>query len=257
MIIAGVRRPAVLVALALLASTRPAFAYRPFDGTDAEVAKRGELELEVGTLGYLHGRDGSAVAPMQVVNFGPAPRVELVLGGRPFVPAYGAAGDRLALVDTSASIKSVLREGVLQDARGPSIALELAVLLPTINGDPGWGAGAALIISERVSVLTLHLNLQLTRTRAENADGVADLIAEGPPLFADTRPVAELSLEHEFTATTTAAALVGFISQVSERFSLDAATRFAASGRDRVFEIRGGFTCDIDLLGAPEPHRDE
>ena len=244
-------------AFALVASTRPAFAYRPFDGTDADVAKRGELELEVGTLGYLHGRDGAAVAPMQVINFGPAPRVELVLGGRPFIPAYRATGDRFALVDTSASIKSVLREGVLQDKRGPSVALELDAFLPTINGEPGWGAGAALIISERVSVLTLHLNLQLARTRAENADGIADLIAEGPELFARTRPVAEVSLEHEFSATTTAAALVGFIAQVSEGFSFDAATRFAASGRDRVLEIRGGFTCDIDLLGTAEPHRDQ
>ena len=71
MIIAGVRRPAVLVAFALIASTRTALAYRPFDGTDADVAPRGELELEIGTVGYLHGRDGTAVAPMQVVNFGP------------------------------------------------------------------------------------------------------------------------------------------------------------------------------------------
>jgi len=252
-----VRRLAVLVAFGLMASTRTALAYRPFDGTDADVAKRGELELEIGTVGYLHGRDGTAVAPVQVVNFGPTDRVELVLAGRPFVPAYGAAGERFALVDTEASIKGVLREGVLQGRRGPSIALELGALLPTLNGEPGWGAAAALIVSERVSFLTLHLNVQATRTRAANADGIVDLIAEGPPIFARTRPVAELSLEHEFGVTRTAAALVGLISQVSERFALDGAARFAASGRDHVLEIRGGFTWDIDLLGAAEPHRDE
>jgi hypothetical protein len=67
--------------------------------------------------------------------------------------------------------------------------------------------------------------------------------------------VAELSLEREFNVTSTAAALVGFISEISERFSLDGATRFARSGHDRVFEIRGGFTWDIELARF-EPPRD-
>lgn len=244
-------------ALALLGWTTTAAAYRPFDGTDADVAKRGELELEVGTLGYVHGRDGAYVGPVQVLNYGPIDRVELVLGARPVVPAYRATSDRFALADTVASVKSVLREGVLQDARGPSIALELDAFLPTLNGEPGWGAGAALIISERVSFLTLHLNLQVARTRAENADGIADLILEGPPLLGRTRPVAELSFEHEFNARSTAVGLLGFISQVTERFSADIAARYALSGRDRTFELRGGFTCDIDLLSADTPHRDE
>jgi hypothetical protein len=244
-----VYRRSLLLALAFVGWARPAEAYRPFDGTDGGVAGLGELELEVGTLGYLRARDGSTYfGPSQVINFGPVRRVELVLEGRPLVPAFQATGPRFALVDTTASVKGVLREGVLQDRAGPSIALELNALLPTFHAEAGAGASAALIVSERVAFSMLHLNLELQRSRAEHADVIADLIAEGPALFAHTRPVAELSFEHEFSVAGTWAALLGFIAQVSESFAPDAAVRFAVSGPSRLLEIRGGFTWDIALV---------
>src|SRR5690348_13709522 len=60
-----------------------AWAYRPFDSTDAEVAKPGELEFEIGPVGYLVAEgERFLVAPAIIGNAGLVDRVELVLEGR-------------------------------------------------------------------------------------------------------------------------------------------------------------------------------
>ena len=61
---------------------RAALAYRPFDGTDADVAERGEFELELGPLGYFRlGGTNFLIVPGAVLNYGILPRTELVLQG--------------------------------------------------------------------------------------------------------------------------------------------------------------------------------
>src|SRR5258707_13470708 len=63
--------------------SEPAFAFRPFDGTDAAVAALGELELELGPTGVR--RDGSErtlVAPAMAFNLGLAVDWEAVLQGQ-------------------------------------------------------------------------------------------------------------------------------------------------------------------------------
>src|SRR5207253_9284581 len=63
-----------------LCAAPASFAYRPFDGTDAAVAGRGELEIELGPAGLLRiGPDRFLVAPALIVNLGFADRWELVL----------------------------------------------------------------------------------------------------------------------------------------------------------------------------------
>jgi hypothetical protein len=62
-----------------------ALAYRPFDSTDADVAKPLELELEFGPLDYLVVGKGSWLAPNLVVNLGAVPGIELVLEGQQFI----------------------------------------------------------------------------------------------------------------------------------------------------------------------------
>lgn len=47
-----------VIALCLIASSGPAWAYRPFDGTDAAVAAPGEVEIELQPAGRL--RDGGS-----------------------------------------------------------------------------------------------------------------------------------------------------------------------------------------------------
>src|SRR5258705_9967854 len=150
------------IASCLAAAASSAFAYRPFDSTDADVAKAGEFELELGPVGSL--RDGANkywVARAIVANFGIKDGYELVLPGQrqqlregePDVPST-------SVVNTGVFIKQVLRRGVLQDAEGPSVATEYGLLLPTLNGEHGTGFSWAGIVSQRWALATVHLNTE-------------------------------------------------------------------------------------------------
>jgi hypothetical protein len=58
-----------VIALCLIASSGPAWAYRPFDGTDAAIAAPGELEIELQPAGRLReGGNTTMVAPATVVR---------------------------------------------------------------------------------------------------------------------------------------------------------------------------------------------
>lgn len=48
-----------------------ASAYRPFNSTDAAVAERGQVEIELGPVGFVkEGPDRSLAAPSLVLNWG-------------------------------------------------------------------------------------------------------------------------------------------------------------------------------------------
>ena len=143
------RRLCAALALAMLSV--PTLAYRPFDSTDAAVAAPGEFELELGPIGWLReGENSFRVAPAVVANFGLPWRSELVLEGQRQVALDPAAGEpKTSLVDTGVFVKTVVREGALQDARGPSVAMEYGVLLPEVHGQSGTGASVAGIVSQR------------------------------------------------------------------------------------------------------------
>ncbi|MCL2451104.1 MAG: hypothetical protein FWD17_19330, partial [Polyangiaceae bacterium] len=68
-----------LVAVLLVAWPADAQAYRPFDGTDADVAELHEWELEIQTVGYARSKEARFFEPGGVINYGLVPRVELVL----------------------------------------------------------------------------------------------------------------------------------------------------------------------------------
>src|SRR5207237_9597393 len=71
----------------------PAFAYRPFDGTDGDVAAVGEFELEVGPAHFLSSPEGRyIVAPATVLNLGVARGLELVVDFKDFVGLQSVAG---------------------------------------------------------------------------------------------------------------------------------------------------------------------
>jgi hypothetical protein len=130
--------PVALLA-ALLALSDPAFAYRPFDSTDADAAESGEIELELEPLGYLYTPDGRfIIAPDVVVNLGLREGYELVLEGRHRVRTRRAHDEpRSRVEDTGLFLKTIVRDGALQDAAGPSVALEFGALLPTVNHESG------------------------------------------------------------------------------------------------------------------------
>lgn len=243
------RRRAALAGLCALAAgivavwPLRASAYRPFDTTDAAVAAKGEMELELGPVGYVsEGSDRALVAPSLVLNWGFADRWEAVLEGRHVVGlGRNIQGQRLRVEDTALSLKGVLREGSLQEKTGLSVATELSALLPTLNGDPGAGAEGALIVSQRWPDLTVHATGAAAWTRAHTPGVLGGIILEGHDTWA-VRPVAEATVEWERDVPTTISGLLGTIWRVADGLSLDAGVRLAHAGGVNTTEIRAGLT---------------
>lgn len=225
-----------------------AAAYRPFDSTDAAVAKQGEAEIEFGFGHLTEGSTPSLIAPQLVLNLGLISRLELVFDGAGIIPLDAEPGSpRFRFEQTGLLLKGVIREGSLQAGSGPSLATEVGVLLPTVHGEPGSGASAALIGSQQWDALTVHLNGLAERTRAKNLGWFGGLIVEGPDRWV-VRPVGEVFVEDEGGSTPhSASALVGGIWRVRDAFALDLAFRAARIGDLAVYEARLGFTWDIGL----------
>ena len=234
----------VLALLALLPA--PAFAYRPFDATDAAVADKGELEVELGPLGYLRPPGANAlVVPNLVLNWGFSEGWELVLQGEGLVPLARKPGEpAYAIDDTYLLFKAILRKGCLQGREGLSVATEFGALLPTVNAQPGAGAEVTFIVSQRWPAVTLHLNGEVAYTRAHVLGLFGGLIVEGPDAW-EVRPVAELYLEGERFAPVVASGLAGAIWRAKDTLSFDAALRVARVGAGSVYEVRLGFTWDV------------
>jgi len=198
----------VLAALVFAVVASTAEAYRPFDGTDAAVADQGQIEVELGLPEYLREPAARAlIAPSLRLNYGFAPGWEAVVEGD---IAHGLAGGigGSRLIGTGAFLKTVLRDGTLQDKSGPSVATEFGLLLPGIRDENGAGASLAGIVSERWEWGTLHLNASVALTREQHADLFIGLIAEGPHDW-PVRPVAEVFYDRNIGSSQTRSALVG------------------------------------------------
>jgi hypothetical protein len=230
----------------------PALAYRPFDSTDADVAKQGDLELELGPVGGL--REGSRrirVEPALVANYGLEHERELVLEGRREVALDRDEGaPRSSLADTGLFVKQVLRQGVLQDAPGASVATEYGVLLPEVHGDRGTGASVAGIVSQRTEAATLHLDAALEWTREHEPGAFLGAILEGPHAWA-VRPVAELFGEQASGAPRTTSGLIGAIWRVRDGLALDVGVRRAHSAGETARELRIGLTWAFSVRKEP------
>jgi hypothetical protein len=238
----------VIVAGVLFSAS--AHAYRPFDGTDADVAETGHIELEIGPLGYLRAQHDSAlVFGNGVFNFGFIPRWELVIAGQ---GVYGldAMTPPPRFQNGSVFLKHTLREGTLQGEHGISLALEFGVLFPTSDA-PFVDAGlhACLIASYAWPHFVMHVNTWIER----GVDGQTDLflgtIFEGHQ-NARIRPVAEIFLDRH-GSDVQPSVLVGAILTVNDHLSFDAATRLAyvpstsVGGGASLFEVRAGLTWTI------------
>lgn len=232
----------VFGALLVMAQT-PAWAYRPFDGTDADVAKPGEFELELGPVGRL--REGGRrflVAPAVVANFGLPGERELVIEGQREVARQAEPDEpHSALVDDGVFIKQLLRKGALQEKSGPSVATEYGVLLPDVHGEHGAGLSLAGIVSQRVERVTVHLNGAFAYTRQHEPEAFLGAIVEGPAVWR-LRPVAEVFTERERAGERTDSALLGAIWRAREGLSFDAGIRSARAGAATVHELRIGLT---------------
>jgi len=237
---------------AMCGGAAPAFAYRPFDGTDAAVAEPGQVEVELQPAGRLQeGSQSFLVAPGMVVNFGLTKGLEAVFEGRLLTPL--SSSEPPNLTDAGAFLKYVVRSGVLQDKSGPSIATEFGVLFPETTGDSHVGASWAGIISQRWDWGTVHFNVQTQFNREQHADLFVSVIVEGPHKW-KVRPVAEVFYEDNVGSAQTYSALVGLIWQVRDDLSFDVAVREASVNGRAVNELRAGLTfafpLDQPMMGA-------
>jgi hypothetical protein len=245
-----------IIVVCLIAWSGSAWAYRPFDGTDAAVAAPGEVEIELQPAGPLReGGTTTLVAPATVVNYGLSEGWEAVFEGQGQTPL--SPSGPTSLTAAGAFLKHVLQPGSLQDKTGPSIATEFGVLLPDSTGGSGVGASLAGIVSQRWAWGTIHLNTAAALTRDHHADVFFGGIIEGPSKWT-VRPVAEFFYEEEFGQSETVSALIGLIWRVRDNLSFDVGLRHALTNGHPVNEIRAGLTFGFPLgpfAGGPSRSR--
>jgi hypothetical protein len=234
-----------VIALCLTSWSGPAWAYRPFDGTDAAVAAPGELEIELQPAGRLRENGSTTlVAPATVFNYGLSEGWEAVFEGQGQTPL--SPSGPTSLTAAGAFLKHVLQPGSLQDKIGPSVATEFGVLLPDSTGSSGVGASLAGIVSQRWDWGTIHLNAETAFTREHHADLFFGGIIEGPSKWT-IRPVAEFFYENEFGKSETLSALIGLIWRVRDDLSFDVGLRHAHTNGHPVNEVRAGLTFGFPL----------
>ena len=137
-------------------------------------------------------------------------------------------------------MKTVWRQGCLQDKDGPSFATEAGPL--TINDTKGFGAYVGGIVSTCPDeALIIHQNAEVQiLPQTFDLDLYGGAILEPPPSKYVIRPVAEFFVEHNFGGIQTYSALVGGIWQLSDKLALDAAIREALIAGKNVSEVRAG-----------------
>jgi opacity protein-like surface antigen len=245
----GPASPLVMLSAAatVALSASLAFAYRPFDGTDAAVADFKQIEIEFQPFGWQgDASQKTLIAPAMRFNWGFAERWELVVEGQLETPL--SPGGVSSLTANGAFLKYVVKPGVLQEQTGVSIATEFGALLPDVNGDRGTGLSWAGIVSQRWDWGTVHLNAETNLTRDQHGEAFLSVILEGPAKWT-VRPVAEVFYDKVWTQAETYSGLVGGIWQVRDNLSFDAAYRYGVVNRQPVNEIRVGLTFAFGVEG--------
>jgi hypothetical protein len=237
-----------LCACACLAP-RPARAYRPFDGTDAHVAEPHLFELELGPVSYARmGNDRSLIAPQVTLNYGTGSGFEFSLEGQGVMLMHPEPeSDAPRLQDAGIGLKKVLRQGVLQEQKGPSIAAGAAVDVPS-RGQSHAAFGAGLTVSQSLSSLgtMLHLNAELSRTQEQRSERFVGVILEAPEEW-PVRPVGELSWERVGDEVAVRGLLVGLIWQTRQGLAVDAAVKTLDAGGEHGLELRSGLTWHMQV----------
>src|SRR2546425_871702 len=137
----------------LLLMPWPARAYRPSSISDAAVADQRDVEIELGyfTLEQSKGENTFRI-PSLVLNYGAWKNTEIV---GEFRIERNPRGD-IDVVDPGLFLKTVLREGLLQEKPGVSFAIEAGLLLPsTVAGERSGGVEGIGVLSGQVAPLTL------------------------------------------------------------------------------------------------------
>jgi hypothetical protein len=237
-------RKLAFLLLGCLAWPSSAFAYRPFDSTDAAVADLGDFEIELSPVSFRHDGDGSAwISPAARLNYGFAQNWEIVLEGQAEHPEHG----RSTLIENALSLKTVLREGSLQDKTGLSIGAEGSVLLPGIHDQSGAGVGLTGIVGQRWEWGSVHVNLGGSRSREARGEIFFGTILEGPKDWS-VRPAAEFVYDREFGIMEKVSFLAALIWQASEKLAFDLGVRKARINSRPETEVRAGLTFAFSVV---------
>jgi hypothetical protein len=197
--------------LLLLVMPANGWAYRPFVSTDAAVADPHEVEIELGYFTLEHDTgENTFIIPSLVLNYGLRRDLEVV---GEFRLERAPTGD-IDLVDPGLSLKAVLKEGLLQEKPGLSVAVEAGPLLPsTRQGERRVGVEGIGIVSGKLAPFTFHVNLGggVDRTEAQPF-GIWGIISE-LPVRSNLRLVGEVAGESTKGALPNNSGLLGFIWQ--------------------------------------------
>jgi hypothetical protein len=235
-----VKRRLLLAFAFVLLFPAGAFAYRPFVSTDAAIADVHEIEIEVGyfNLERERGRN-NFVVPSVVLNYSFFPRIEAVAE---FVVREDAR-DRARVGDAALSLKTVLREGVLQEKDGASFALEAGPLLPGGAADERRAGFKGLaVLSGRLEPLTWHINLGGGVNRQSRGFLNWGVIGE-LPLHPRLRLVTEINGETVSHRAGASSGLFGAIWKAPWRnLFLDAGVRRGIAGSAPPWSFTAGLT---------------
>lgn len=156
------------------------FAYRPFVSTDAAVTKEGKWRYELGFFKISYDED-EIIAPSHRLIYGVLKNWEL---GHEFdVQVYKEGKGRDGeLKNPVVYLKSVVREGILQNQQRVSFGGIFAVLLPsTVEGERDVGLRGSALISGRISNWVYHLNVGGELDRKDfDPNGIWGVILEYP-----------------------------------------------------------------------------
>ena len=207
-------RPAVVlvtVFLLTIGHSTPAVGYRPFVSTDAAVIDPGEVEVELGYFNLEREDKGNVfVVPQVVVNYGMSQDWEVVGEFDVEKPPDAAA----KLVDPGLFLKGIIKEGILQQQEGVSIAIEAGPLLPSAASEQkGLGFEGIGILSGELHRFTYHINVGGGVDRQKTHPFVLWGVIGEISLLPSLRLVGEVSGENSKEKIPDNSALLGIIWQ--------------------------------------------
>lgn len=224
-------RAALLAGLAgaLLAAPSPASAYL-IDLNDASVVEHGSMALELQPLGYFQTligpEDHELVAPSFQLYWGLAEDWDVLYVAR----GYGLLDpdpddNAYSFGEQTVAFRTVLRHGTYSsdDADGPAVVFQGGLLLPGIGADPGFGATAALLVSQEWDEGTLHGNVWVNLTRDAAFELFVTAVYEGPSDW-DVRPTFEVYFDL-YDGEPYVSGLAGAVLDVTDAFALQAGVR--------------------------------
>jgi hypothetical protein len=238
-----------------LACAKPAWGYRPFDFSDADVADAKTIEIEIAPVEFVErGPEHTLRMPNLGVTFGLGGGYEFAVEGVNQVALGRAEGEpRSRLSDAGAAIKRLVRRGTLQDATGVSVATEGRVLFPTRDA-AHLGAEASGIVSNAWKAGVVHAQLDVRRL-PEGSDGAGGAVIVESADHRGWRPVAEFMLEGVRGEPSDKGVLIGSIYEAREGLAFDVGAHFGQSEGVRWTEVRTGMTWQIGPRGtAPLRH---